>query len=120
MRHPLCQIAAGEGVPSHHGLVHLKTLRPGDGYFLPVLSCLDGVLSLQPRFYAPTEHDVIRLNPDLDQMWEQQGFVTCRPDTDVFKSPTLSFAVKVGTSKLPASSMAPGMGMDQSENTAQL
>lgn len=41
-----------------------------------MVACLDGVLSLQPKHYLSSQHDVVRLSPSLPALWEQQVIAT--------------------------------------------
>lgn len=42
-------------------------------------AALGGVVRLQPDSYQPASSDVIRLNPDVQAMRQQQGYVCCEP-----------------------------------------
>jgi hypothetical protein len=70
------------------------------GRYLPVVACLGGVLTVQPKNYFPSMHDVVRLQPVVADMQMQQGFICCHPlnnkEKRVAEMP-LHFAVKVGT-----------------------
>ncbi|KAG1653118.1 hypothetical protein FOA52_012193, partial [Chlamydomonas sp. UWO 241] len=81
----------------------MRPLAPGEGAFLPLIACLSGVVSLQPANCKPSAHDVLRLSPTLEDMWAQQGYVTCAVDHDrpghhqrrrVYHN-NMTFAVKV-------------------------
>ena len=47
--------------------IMLRMLRPRAGRYLPVTACLDGVLAVAPKGYLPTQHDSVRLVPEVDK-----------------------------------------------------
>ena len=65
------------------------------GSYLPVVACIGGILSPQPRHYMASDHDVIHLNPKLSEMWAQQGYVACQPDAHNHGARALHFTIKV-------------------------
>ena len=69
------------------------------GIFLPVISCINGILSLQPKHYNASQHDVIRLSPNLSDMWGQQGYVCCQPDGLNRGAHNLHFTLKVSQAR---------------------
>ncbi|GFH31357.1 predicted protein, partial [Haematococcus lacustris] len=71
----LAQLIASPGdVADGDQDVQLRSLKPGEGRYLPVVACLDGVLYLQPKGCHQAQHDVIRLHPDVALMPQQKGY----------------------------------------------
>ena len=71
------------------------------GYFLPVVACLGGILSLKPKHYLASEHDVLHLSPRLSAVWEQQGYVCCQPEIQNHGAKPLYFTIKVRCTSQP-------------------
>ena len=67
------------------------------GVFLPVIACMGGILSLKPKHYLASGHDVLHLSPHLSAMTEQQGYACCYPDGKNHGAKPLHFVVKVGS-----------------------
>ncbi|GIL45737.1 hypothetical protein Vafri_2896 [Volvox africanus] len=87
--------------------IQLRTLKPGEGRYLPVVAALGGALYLEARApygkgwckYKVAQHDVIHLSPNVKEMTSQAGFIaTGLPVTGqlgLYGNANLHFAVKV-------------------------
>ncbi|GLI64033.1 hypothetical protein VaNZ11_007171 [Volvox africanus] len=87
--------------------IQLRTLKPGEGRYLPIVAALGGALYLEARTpigkgwckYQAAQHDVIHLSPIVKEMTSQAGFITTGlPVTGQFGlygNAPLHFAVKV-------------------------
>ena len=58
---------------------------------------MGGILSLRPKHYLASGHDVLHLSPHLSAMTEQQGYACCYPDGKNHGAKPLHFVVKVGS-----------------------
>jgi hypothetical protein len=77
-----------------------RVVLPGlAGRYLPVIAALGGILYLEPRGYRPSQHDVIRLYPNVSAMASQSGFIACQPlqgsDKTLYGNSPVFFATKV-------------------------
>jgi hypothetical protein len=70
----------------------LQPLKPKEGRFLPAAAALGGLLFLAPEGHLPAQHDVLRLDPSLMMLRQQQGYISCEPKPDVSFVAMTSFA----------------------------
>jgi hypothetical protein len=70
---------AAAAASTAEGDVRVGPLAPGAGCYLPLTAALGGLLFLRPEGYAEASRDVMRMSASVEEMLEQQGYITCDP-----------------------------------------